>query len=86
MARGWESKSVEDQQMEASERRQASPRKQLTLEEAARARHQAVLVLSRKRVAAQLATASNPQQRSMLEAALADLDTQIEGSKPRAGR
>jgi hypothetical protein len=81
MARGWESKSVEAQQMEASAETPASPRQQLSPAEAASARHKAVLALSRKHVAKQLEIATNPRQRNMLEAALADLDRQIRESK-----
>jgi hypothetical protein len=81
MARGWESKSVEAQQMEASAEKPASLRKQLSPEEAASARRKAVLVLSRKHVAKQLEIATNPRQRNMLETALADLDRQIRESE-----
>ena len=77
MARGWESKSVEAQQMEASEQKPDARRKVLSPEQAAQARQKAVLSLSRKQVVAQLASSTNPKQRSMLEAALADLDRQL---------
>jgi hypothetical protein len=80
MARGWESKSVEAQQMEASAEKPASHRKQLSPEEAASARRMAVLALSRKQVVKQLEIVTNPQQRNMLEAALVDLDRQIRES------
>ena len=84
MARGWESKSVEAQQAEASERSSQSHRKQLSPEEIALARRQALLQLSRKQVIRQLEAASNPKQRSMLEAALADLERQINASELRS--
>jgi hypothetical protein len=77
MARGWESKSVEAQQAEASASKDHSLRKQLTAEEAARARQSDLLELARKRALQQLEQSSNPLQRKMLEAAIADLDQRI---------
>lgn len=76
MARGWESKSIELQQADAERHipRQTRP---LTPQEAALARQRDLLVLSRKRVTDQLQSATNPNQRNMLEAALKDLDRQI---------
>ncbi|PYV50626.1 MAG: hypothetical protein DMG92_07090 [Acidobacteria bacterium] len=76
MARGWESKSVEQQQEEmiASSERKG---KQLTPEEIAARQKRRGLELSRQRVLQQLEVASNPQHRTMLEAALADLDAEL---------
>lgn len=78
MARGWESKSVEQQQEEATSEpaRKAKP---LTPEQIGRRRQLATLELSRKRILQQLEAATNPRHRQMLEAALADLDAQIAG-------
>jgi hypothetical protein len=78
MARGWESKSVEQQQEEASSNK-AQARAPLTPEEIAKENHRRGLGLSRERVAQQLALATNPRHREMLEAALADLDKQLNG-------
>lgn len=76
MARGWESKSVEQQQDEA--RSQTSPHKQpLTPEQISVTQKRQGLELSRKRILQQLETASNPRHRQMLEAALKDLDRQL---------
>ena len=76
MARGWESKSVEQQQELAASEHQEGKRRltpaQIELEQ----RRQA-LRLSRQRILQQLKVASNPRHRQMLEAALADLDEQI---------
>jgi hypothetical protein len=76
MARGWESKSVEEQQAEA-----ASPSKparaKLTPAQLAIQRKKQGLMLSRQRVLDQLKAAQNPNHRSMLESALADLDSQL---------
>jgi hypothetical protein len=78
MARGWESKSVEDQQAEASSTPDKSKR-QLTPEQKNREYLRNGLLLSRKRVLQQLTSAVNPQHRQMLETALADLDGKLQG-------
>jgi hypothetical protein len=75
MARGWESKSVEQQQEEASSNDAKGPR--LTQEQIAEQRQRCGLELSRKRIEQQLETATNPRHRQMLEAALKDLDAQL---------
>jgi hypothetical protein len=76
MARGWESKSVEEQQAEAAA---ASPnlKRLLTPDQMARQRQETGLRLSRQRVLQQLQAAQNPRHRKMLEDALADLDAQL---------
>jgi ABC-type sugar transport system ATPase subunit len=76
MARGWESKSIEAQQAEASEKA-STARVRLSPEEAANRRKREVLQLSRQRIAHQLATVQNPQHRKMLEEALAELDRKL---------
>ena len=75
MARGWESKSVEQQQEEAATVK--SRRALLSAEEVATQKRRQGLLLSRQRVLQQLQAASNPRHRQMLEAALADLDSQL---------
>jgi hypothetical protein len=75
MARGWESKSVEEQQSAAQASRPG--RRPRTPEEVARDEKSYALKLSRSRVAQQLESAQNPNYRQMLEAALADLDRQL---------
>jgi hypothetical protein len=75
MARGWESKSVEQQQEEAKS--SSSRGKQLTPEQIAERQRRRGLELSRQRILQQLQVACNPQHRGMLEAALADLDAQL---------
>ncbi len=76
MARGWESKSVEEQQAEAKSERQNS-RIRLSSEEISKQRSRDGLILSRNRVLQQLQAATSPAHRRMLEVALADLDAQI---------
>jgi hypothetical protein len=76
MARGWESKSVEEQQAEAAERNLPS-RSRITPHEARALKKLEGLQLSRQRVLQQLGSTPNPRHRQMLEHALADLDRQI---------
>lgn len=79
MARGWESKSVEQQQEEAATAKtRGAP---LTAEQAAAQQRRQGLLLSRQRVLQQLGAASNPRHRQMLETALADLDAQLNNPK-----
>jgi hypothetical protein len=76
VARGWESKSVEQQQDEAAS---SSPKSQppLTPEQAADRRQKQGLRLARQRVLQQLEVAQNPRHRQMLQSALAELDSRL---------
>ena len=76
MARGWESKSVEAQQAEASEKT-VPLRPPMSVEEAARWREKESLRLSRQRVLQQLESTQNPRHRKLLEDALADLNEKL---------
>jgi hypothetical protein len=76
MARGWESKSVEAQQEDAS--RTSMPEKpRLSREEADRLRQKESLRLSLQRVAQELKQSQNVRHRTMLEQAQADLQRKI---------
>jgi len=75
MARGFESKSVEEQQVEA--RREPATNQRLTPEEIEGRRKRDGLLLSRKSVQSQLSSTTNAARREMLERALADLDRQV---------
>jgi hypothetical protein len=76
VARGWESKSVEEQQAQAiSAPKPAKP--PLTPAQMASHRRKQSLILSRQRVLQQLEAAQNPRHRDMLQSALADLDMQL---------
>lgn len=76
MARGWESKSVEQQQEEAKSH--ASAHKQpLTPEEVSAAQKRQGLELSRTRITHELEYATNPRHREMLAAALKDIEAQL---------
>ena len=76
MARGWESKSIEAQQAEASEVT-SKPRLKLTPEAAARHREQENLRLFRQSVLQQLQKTQNHRHRELLENTLADLDQKL---------
>jgi hypothetical protein len=75
MARGFESKSVEEQQAEA--KREPAQNQRLTPEEMENRRKRDGLLLSRKNIESQLNSVSNPNHRQMLEKALAELDRQL---------
>jgi hypothetical protein len=79
MARGWESKSVEDQQAEAEARKHAAGRSQAPKTDADRAREARRLSLSvaRSRVLQDLQAACHPNHRATLEQSLAFLDREI---------
>lgn len=76
MARGWESKSVEQQQEEMSERPKTA-HAPVPPGQQKRNRERDGLLLSRERLTQQLHAASNPRHRQMLEQAIAELDRQL---------
>jgi hypothetical protein len=80
MARGWESKSIEEQQAEATQ--QSELKKPMSKEEIEGRRKRDGLILSRKSVSAQLSSATNSRHREMLEQAIAELDRQIAELQP----
>jgi len=80
MARGWESKSVEQQQEEMSEQRK-TVRAPISPEQQQRNRKREGLLLSRQRLTQQLQAASNSRHRQMLEQAIAELDRQLSSFK-----
>jgi hypothetical protein len=80
MARGWESKSVEQQQEEMSEQRK-TVHPPISPDEQQRNRKREGLLLSRKRLAQQLQSAGNPRHRKILEQAIAELDSQLSSFK-----
>jgi len=80
MARGWESKSVEQQQAEMLEQRKTI-RTPISPDEQQRNRRRENLLLSRKRLTQQLQAADNTRHRQMLEQAIAELDRQLSSFK-----
>jgi hypothetical protein len=74
MARGWESKAIEDQQQEAERRRDTDVPRESSATDRRR-----TLELARAQTARQLALARTATQRTALERAIADLDAQLRG-------
>ncbi len=81
MAKGWESKSVEDQIQESQAAENENPKRQFTPEQMEAHRRKEVLLLSRARVEKDLTSSQNPRYRDQLAKALSDLDAQISKMK-----
>jgi hypothetical protein len=77
MARGWESKDVEAQVESQDTKRPATGRGPKTPEQQFREQEIKQLRLSRTRIVNDLATATHPNHKKSLEAALAHLDKKI---------
>ena len=75
MARGWESKSVEEQQSAAST--EVESKQRLTPQQAIQRQREEAIQLSRRRILQQLQSVQNPRHRQMLESALAELDARL---------
>lgn len=80
MARGWESKSVEEGQISAAAAaaaRVSQAQQQLSGEQLAYQRKKESLLLERVRVTHDLESARNPRYQQMLKLALAHLDQKL---------
>lgn len=77
MARGWESKSVEEQIAEAEQRKQAEAKRKFSAAEIQQRERLTALQLSRSHILEQIARARSEAHKQMLERALADIETQI---------
>ena len=77
MARGWESKSVEDQMDNAKADRDAQIKPRLSAEDRERHTRTQSLRLSRSRIVGLLKSARNERYRAQLERTLAELDEQL---------
>jgi hypothetical protein len=77
MARGWESKDVESQVASTEAPQQKAVHGQKTPEQIQRDQERKGLQLSRTRIVNDLASATHPNHRKSLEAALAHLDKKI---------
>jgi hypothetical protein len=77
MARGWESKSVEEQQSEFSKPSSQDGKRATTKEEAARAQRVQALQLARANVRQQLERAQNERHKELLQRELEHLDREI---------
>jgi hypothetical protein len=77
MARGWESKAIEDQIHERESARSSSKGPRLSREEHERNNRRESLLLARTRTLAALQQTCDAGYRGQLERALADLDLQL---------
>jgi hypothetical protein len=77
MAKGWESKSVEDQIQDSQITEKTTDKRQLTPQQMEAHRRKEVLLLSRVRVERDLNASQNPRYREQLTKALLDLDAQL---------
>jgi len=83
MARGWESKSVEDQigAAEAERERQAKPR--LSPEQRGREDQKQSLLLSRAQILSRLRATTSPRYRAQLQSALDHVEARLKEREPR---
>ncbi len=79
MARGWESKSVEEQQAQFS-KGSGEKKKEFSAEESRKAAERQRLKLARANVENQLKVAQNPRYKELLTRELGELDRQIEAA------
>jgi hypothetical protein len=77
MARGWESKAVEEHRESPDRARSRKSHPAQNGEEQERVRKREELQLARKRTLADLAAARHERHRELLERALADLEARI---------
>lgn len=77
MARGWESKSIEDQVAEAEAAKEARAKPRLTEEQRAKETERQSLLLSRAQITNRLKLATNLRYRSQLESALEALERSL---------
>jgi hypothetical protein len=81
MARGWESKAVEDQMSDAEAEKAARSKPFLTTQERELQTLKQSLLLSRSQILGRLKLARNARYRAQLEAALAHVDSQLKQFK-----
>jgi hypothetical protein len=86
MARGWESKAVESQIEAAGNRNASRTRVSPTAEQVNKERERDGLELSRTRVIQDLASATNPKYRELLERSLRYLDEKLQALDDPASR
>ena len=77
MARGWESKSVEDQIGAAEAERELQARYQLTAEQREASEQQQSLLLSRSLLRSRLKAARDARYRAQLQTALDEIESQL---------
>lgn len=77
MARGWDSKSVEDQIGDAEAAKDARAKRQVSADARERQLRRESLLLSRAQIAGRLQRATNSRYRAQLEKTLQHLDEQL---------
>jgi hypothetical protein len=77
MARGWESKSVEDQVVDAEAAKETHAQARLSAKEREKETERQSLLLSRAQITNRLKVVTNPRYRAQLEAALTHLETRL---------
>ena len=77
MARGWDSKAVEDQ-IAASEERKSAAKKAATPDELERNSRRQGLLLSRAKIAGDISRARDERHRAALQQALDYIDSQLD--------
>jgi len=77
MARGWESKSVEDQIGAAEAEKELGAKPHLSTDEREQRQHRQSLLLSRSQIISRLQVVTNPRYRIQLEKALEHLNDQL---------
>jgi hypothetical protein len=82
MARGWESKSVEDQIGAAEAERELRDRHHISNEERERNERRQSLLLSRSLIVARMKAARDSRYRAQLKIALDQLDEQLRETEP----
>lgn len=84
MARGWESKSVEDQIAEAEERKLTAATPKLSTTEIAERDRLANLQMARARLREQISRARSEAHKQRLKLAIADIEAQLNAQLPSA--
>ena len=77
MARGWESKSVEDQVADAEAAKDDRAKLHLSAQERVKETQRQSLLMSRTQITGRLNRATNERYRTQLEAALQDLEKKL---------
>lgn len=80
MARGWESKSVEDQIGAAEAEKEIRAAREISPEQREQSEHKQSLLLSRALIRSRLKAARNPRYRAQLQLALDQLNEQLRES------
>jgi hypothetical protein len=77
MAKGWESKSIENQVQDSESKGRRKGSELLTPQQIDTRRRREVLILSRARVEIDLQASRDPRYRDLLTRALADIEAQL---------